>query len=63
MRDPEMYNYVRQVLETMKQDNTALTDALGTHGHNMHGTEVRGTIADSTALQRPSDDVMEARDR
>ena len=63
MRDPEMYNYVRQVLETMKQYNTDLTDALGMHGHNVHEAEVRGTIADSTALQRPSDDVMEARDR
>lgn len=59
MRDPEMYNYVRQVLETMREYNLDLDRALGMHGHNMTRAEVRDTIADSPPLQRLSDEVSQ----
>ncbi|MGC9334927.1 MAG: hypothetical protein ACP5JJ_12315, partial [Anaerolineae bacterium] len=45
----EMYNYVRQVLETMKQHNLDLDHALGMHGHNMTKDEVREIIAEERA--------------
>ena len=58
MRDPEMYNHVRQVLESMRDHGIGLRHALGMHGHNMTDHEVRQVIAERRDLQRLSEQVL-----
>lgn len=50
MRDPEMHNYVRQVLQYIDEHNTDLEQALAMHGNNMTDGEVRDTAAETPTL-------------
>lgn len=52
VRDPEVYNYVRQVLRSMREHDTGLRQALAMHGNNMTTAEVREIIAEERARHR-----------
>lgn len=53
VRDPEMYNYVRQVLQSMRERHIDLRQSLAMHGNNMTTDDVREIIAEERARRGP----------